>query len=383
MRQIFVNCLKKIPEIGYISVRKMHNRQFIYKEEFIRKMPFSKSILEIRHFGTKVASAGLERRALKLQAIRELSPKMKQIYDMILKLAPTDARVLIQGEEGTEKELVAQAIHFNSLRRDNPFISVNCSAYPQTLLESELFGHEEGAFEGAIHRKIGCFEKANRGTVFLDRIEDIPPISQMKLLRLLQSKEFERLGGEETIRVDIRLIAATNKDLRKEVEKGTFREDLFYQLNIISIHLPPLRQRKEDIPLLVEYFLEELNSHGGKRIKYLSPETMQLLVKYNWPRNVKELENVIQHAFLLAEDEVINKDLLPSRILNEILVKKKEEEEISTFEENEKRFLMKILQECNWNKLRVAKRLNISRSTLYAKLKKYNLMAKPVRTSKK
>jgi len=371
----FTNYLKKIPEIGCIGVRKMYNRQFIYKEYFIRKIPFNKGILEIHHFGTKVAGCALGRRALKLQEIRERSPKMKQIYDMILKLAPTDAPVLIQGEEGTEKELVAQAIHFNSLRRDNPFISVNCSAYPQTLLESELFGHEEGAFNGAIHQKIGCFEKANKGTIFLDRIEDIPPISQMKLLRLLQSKEFERLGGEETIRVDIRLIAATNKDLRKEVEKGTFREDLFYQLNIIAIHLPPLRQRKEDIPLLVEYFLEELNSQGGKRIKCLSPEAMQVLMKYHWPRNVKELENVIQHMFLLAEDEIINKDLLPSRILNEILAKK--EEEISTFEENEKRFLMKILQECNWNKLQVAKRLNISRSTLYAKLKKYNLMAKP------
>jgi len=371
----FTNYLKKIPEIGCIGVRKMYNRQFIYKEYFIRKIPFNKGILEIHHFGTKVAGLARGRRALKLQEIRERSPKMKQIYDMILKLAPTDAPVLVQGEEGTEKELVAQAIHFNSLRRDNPFISVNCSAYPQTLLESELFGHEEGAFNGAIHQKIGCFEKANKGTIFLDRIEDIPPISQMKLLRLLQSKEFERLGGEETIRVDIRLIAATNKDLRKEVEKGTFREDLFYQLNIIAIHLPPLRQRKEDIPLLVEYFLEELNSQGGKRIKCLSPEAMQVLMKYHWPRNVKELENVIQHMFLLAEDEIINKDLLPSRILNEILAKK--EEEISTFEENEKRFLMKILQECNWNKLQVAKRLNISRSTLYAKLKKYNLMAKP------
>ncbi len=359
----------------------MYNRQLIYKEYSIRKIPFSKGILEIHHFGTKVAGLARERRALKLQEIRERSPKMKQIYDMILKLAPTDAPVLIQGEEGTEKELVAQAIHFNSLRRDNPFISVNCSAYPQTLLESELFGHEEGAFNGAIHQKIGCFEKANKGTIFLDRIEDIPPISQMKLIRLLQSKEFERLGGEETIRVDIRLIAATNKDLRKEVEKGTFREDLFYQLNIIAIHLPPLRQRKEDIPLLVEYFLEELSSKGGKRVKYLSPETMQVLMKYDWPGNVKELENVIQHMFLLAEDEIINKDLFPSRILNEILAKK--EEEISTFEENEKRFLMKILQECNWNKLQVAKRLNISRSTLYAKLKKYNLMAKPVRIPKK
>ena len=375
MGHFFTNYLKKIPEIGCIGVRKMYNRQFIYKEYFIRKIPFNKGILEIHHFGTKVAGLARGRRALKLQEIRERSPKMKQIYDMILKLAPTDAPVLVQGEEGTEKELVAQAIHFNSLRRDNPFISVNCSAYPQTLLESELFGHEEGAFNGAIHQKIGCFEKANKGTIFLDRIEDIPPISQMKLLRLLQSKEFERLGGEETIRVDIRLIAATNKDLRKEVEKGTFREDLFYQLNIIAIHLPPLRQRKEDIPLLVEYFLEELNSQGGKRIKCLSPEAMQVLMKYHWPRNVKELENVIQHMFLLAEDEIINKDLLPSRILNEILAKK--EEEISTFEENEKRFLMKILQECNWNKLQVAKRLNISRSTLYAKLKKYNLMAKP------
>jgi len=343
-------------------------------------MPLNTGILEIYHFGMKVASKETGG-ALELQQIRERSPKIQQVYDMVLKLAPTDAPVLIQGEEGTEKELVAQAIHFNSLRRDSPFIPVNCSAYPQTLLESELFGHEEGAFNGAIHQKIGCFEKADKGTIFLDRIEDIPPISQMKLLRLLQSKEFERLGSEETIRVDIRLIATTNKDLRKEVEKGTFREDLYYQINIIAIHLPPLRQRKEDIPILVEYFLEELSIKGAKRIKYLSSETMQVLMKYDWPRNVKELENVIQHAFLLAEGETINKDLLPSRILNEILAQK--EEEISSFEENEKRFLMKILQECNWNKLQVAKKLNISRSTLYGKLKKYNLMTKPIRILRK
>lgn len=344
------------------------------------KMPLNTGILEIHYSGMKVAVKETEV-ALQLQEIRERSPKMQQVYDMVLKLAPTDAPVLIQGEEGTEKELVAQAIHFNSLRKDNSFVSVNCSAYPQTLLESELFGHEAGAYNGAVHQKIGCFEKAHKGTIFLDRIEDAPPISQMKLLRLLQSKEFERLGGEEAIRVDIRLIAATNKDLRKEVEKGTFREDLYYQLNIIAIHLPPLRQRKEDIPILVEYFLEELRSKSGKRIKHLSPETMQVLMKYDWPRNVKELENVIQHAFLLAENETINKDLLPSRILNEILAKK--EEEINSFEENEKRFLMKILDECNWNKLQVAKRLNISRSTLYGKLKKYDLMTKPVRILRK
>ncbi len=295
--------------------------------------------------------------------------KMRQLYKLISDIAPTDATVLIQGESGSGKELVAKAVHLHSYRKDNPFIVVNCSAYPQTLFESELFGHEKGAFTGATHRKIGRFESADKGTLFLDEIGEIPLMSQVKLLRFLQFQKFERLGGTETIKVDIRIIAATNKDLKDEVENGNFREDLYYRLNVIPINVPPLRVRRNDISLLVEHFLKRLNSRGDKKIKGISSETMNTLMCYNWPGNVRELENIIEHAFILTKNEFITKQSLP---LNMRLVVNKEEN-ISSFQENERKFLARVLEEYRWNKLQVAKKLNISRSTLYAKLKKYNI----------
>jgi DNA-binding NtrC family response regulator len=295
--------------------------------------------------------------------------KMQQIYKLILDIAPTDATVLIQGESGSGKELVARAVHYHSYRKDNPFVVVNCSAYPQTLLESELFGHEKGAFTGATHRRIGRFELADKGTLFLDEIGEIPLVSQVKLLRFLQFQKFERLGGIETIGVDVRIIAATNKDLKREVEKGNFREDLYYRLNVIPINIPPLRARHNDTPLLVEHFLKRFNSRGNKKVKRISPEAMKILMGYNWPGNVRELENIIEHAFILTKDAVVGEQNLPLGI--RFIVDK--EEKISSFEENEKRFLARTLEEYRWNKLQVAKKLNISRSTLYAKLKKYNI----------
>lgn len=295
--------------------------------------------------------------------------KMQQIYQLILDIAPTDATVLIQGESGSGKELVARAIHYHSHRKDAPFVVVNCSAYPQTLLESELFGHEKGAFTGATHRKIGRFELADKGTLFLDEIGEIPLVSQVKLLRFLQFQKFERLGGIDTIGVDVRVIAATNKDLRKEAEEGNFREDLYYRLNVIPITIPPVRARRNDIPLLLEYFLKRLNARGDKKVNGISTGAMSTLMRYGWPGNVRELENVIEHAFILTKDEIISKRNLPLGI--RFIIDK--EEKISSFEENERRFLAKILEEYRWNKLQVAKKLNISRSTLYAKLKKYNI----------
>jgi len=297
--------------------------------------------------------------------------KMHQIYQLILDIAPTDATVLIQGESGSGKELVARAIHYHSERKDDPFVVVNCSAYPETLLESELFGHEKGAFTGATHRRAGRFELANKGTLFLDEIGEIPLVSQVKLLRLLQFQKFERLGGIETIGVDVRIIAATNKDLKREVEKGNFREDLYYRLNVIPINIPPLRARQNDTPLLVEHFLKRFNSRGNKTVKGISPEAMKILMGYNWPGNVRELENIIEHAFILTKDEVVGEQSLPLGI--RFIVDK--EEKISSFEENERRFLARMLEEYRWNKLQVAKKLNISRSTLYAKLKKYNIQS--------
>ncbi len=295
--------------------------------------------------------------------------KMRQIYNLILDIAPTDATVLIQGESGSGKELIARAIHLHSHRKDKPFVVVNCSAYPQTLLESELFGHEKGAFTGATHKRIGRFELADKGTLFLDEIGEIPLMSQVKLLRFLQFQKFERLGATASIGVNVRIIAATNKDLSKEVEKGAFREDLYYRLNVIPINIPPLRVRRNDISLLVEYFLKRLNSRGNKKVKGISSEVMDILMHYSWSGNVRELENIIEHAFILTKDEFIGEQSLPLNI--RLVVDKKEK--ISSFQENERRFLSKVLEEYQWNKSQVAKRLNISRSTLYAKLKKYNI----------
>lgn len=295
--------------------------------------------------------------------------KMEQIYDLVSDVAPTNATILIEGESGTGKELIARAIHMNSMRRNGPFIAVNCSSYPETLLEGELFGYEKGAFTGAVKRRLGCFERAHGGTIFLDEIGEISLNFQVKLLRVLQVQEFERLGGEESIKVDIRIIAATNKDLRKKVEKGDFREDLYYRLNIIPISLPPLRTRKNDIPLLMEHFLERLNSRHGKKVLGTAPEAMRILMDYDWPGNVRELENTIEHAFILTKGDSITKDSFPAylRFRSEL------KEDFSSFEENEMKFLAKMLEQYQWNKLQVAKRLNISRSTLYAKMKKYSI----------
>ena len=300
-------------------------------------------------------------------------PKMQRIYQLILDIAPSNATVLIQGESGTGKELVARAIHMNSPRKDKPFVVVNCSAYPQTLIESELFGYEKGAFTGATQRKLGRFEIAHEGTIFLDEVSEIPLPSQVKILRFLQFQEFERLGGTETIKVNVRVIAATNKDLNEEVKKGNFREDLYYRLNVIPINLPPLRERKGDIPLLVEYFLKILSTQSGKGIKELSPGAMQSLINYNWPGNVRELENVLEYAFVLTKGKIIEAKALPPALRSSGIIWSKDK--IASLEDNEKKFLIEMLNEFNWNKLQVAKRLGISRSTLYAKLKKYNLKA--------
>ena len=293
---------------------------------------------------------------------------------MILNLAPTDATVLIRGEEGTEKALVARSIHLNSARKNYLFDVYNCSVYPQFIVESGLLGHEIGAFEGAVSQKKGCLELNNGGTVFLSEIDKISPLTQIKLQNFLQDGFIKRLGGKKSIKIDVRIIAAVNADLGKEVERGTFNEEFSYMLNVINIHLPSLRERKDDISPLIEYFLEMLNVETGKNVRGVTSDTMEILMDYSWPGNVKELENSIQHAFLLTEGEVIERELLPSRILHEVLTEKNEG--ITSFEENEKRFLMKILQECSWNKLQVAKQLNVSRSTLYSKLKKYNLTTK-------
>ena len=298
-------------------------------------------------------------------------PKMQVIYKLIEDVAPTDATVLIQGESGTGKELVARAIHKQSLRRDKPFVVINCSAYPTTLLESELFGHEKGAFTGAIRQKAGRFEQADGGTVFLDEIGEISSTAQIKLLRVLQSQKFERLGGEQTLSMNIRVLAATNKDLLKEVKSANFREDLFYRLNVIPIQMPPLRSRGNDIPLLARYFLRHFATEQETLAQRFSSEAMRNLLDYSWPGNVRELENSIEHAAVLAKGKFVEVSDLPAALLQPRTGEPKGSNR--SIVENERKLLLEVLGECDWNKKTAAHQLGISRSTLYDKLRKYQI----------
>jgi PAS domain S-box-containing protein len=297
------------------------------------------------------------------------SNKMQKIYDLIDLVSGSDATVLITGENGTGKELVARAIHDGSHRRNKPFVVANCSAYPPTLLESELFGHEKGAFTGAIKRKKGRIERAQAGTLFLDEIGAITPATQVLLLRFLQDHCFERVGGEETIKADVRILAATNLDLQQEVAAGRFRDDLYYRLNVIGIHVPSLRERKEDIPLLSKHFLERFNLKEGRDIKCYAPEAMQMLLEYDWPGNVRQLENVVSHAIILTRGEIIQREHLPHFLWGKEAV-----DPVSTsITDHERRLVARVLQEANWNKHEAARRLGVTRSTLYSKIRRYGL----------
>jgi transcriptional regulator with GAF, ATPase, and Fis domain len=297
--------------------------------------------------------------------------KMQAIFQLIENIAPTDASVLIQGDSGTGKELVARAIHYLSPRKEKPLIVIDCSAYPATLLESELFGHEKGAFTGAIRQKAGRFEQADGGAVFLDEIGEIPFPAQIKLLRVLQTHQFERLGGEKTMTVNVRLIAATNRNLLDEVKKGEFREDLYYRLNVIPIYLPPLRQRRNDIPLLAVHFLGHFAGGEGKKAEGFSPDAMRLLLDYSWPGNVRELENSIEHAAVLAKGRRIEPAHLPA-VLHKAHVTSFRPKPPTLYEQ-EASLLQEAMEECGWNKKEAARRLGISRSTLYEKLRKYGI----------
>jgi two-component system NtrC family response regulator/two-component system response regulator HydG len=242
------------------------------------------------------------------------SAELQGVFDVVARAAPTRATILVLGESGTGKELIAQAIHEASPRRDKPFVKVNCAALTETLLESELFGHEKGSFTGAIGRREGRFELANGGTLFLDELGDISPALQVKLLRVLQQQEFERVGGTQTVKVDVRVVAATNRDLEAEVKAGRFREDLYYRLNVVSVVLPPLRKRKTDVPALVQHFLERYGQMHGKQMKGLAPGTLNVLLAYDWPGNVRELGNVVERAVVLARGSELTSDDLPAAL---------------------------------------------------------------------
>ncbi|ADD03040.1 PAS modulated sigma54 specific transcriptional regulator, Fis family [Thermoanaerobacter italicus Ab9] len=308
------------------------------------------------------------------------SGKLKDALTIASKAAETDSTVLIRGESGTGKELVANAIHYASKRKDKPFIRVNCAAIPVTLLESELFGHERGAFTGAVTQKIGKFELADGGTIFLDEIGDIPPEIQIKLLRVIQEKEFERVGGIKTIKVDVRIIAATNKDLEKAIKEGTFREDLYYRLNVIPVILPPLRERRGDIPLLVEHFIEKLNKKLNKNVKKVTKKAMQALIYYDWPGNIRELENIIERCITLSDNDYIDYKDLPHYIRNESAVISDddiiylgENNELLTMEEYERKIIKAALQRYkSFNK--AGKVLGLTHKTIAAKARKFGLV---------
>jgi len=305
------------------------------------------------------------------------SPQMRELFDRVRRIAPSRATVLILGESGTGKELIARAIHQNSPRARRPFIPLNCASLPETLLESELFGYEKGAFTGAAGRKPGRFELADGGTLFLDEIGDIPLSMQVALLRVLETREFMRVGGSEPVRVDVRLIAATNKNLEQAVAEGAFREDLYYRLKVVSLRIPPLRERTSDIPLLVKSFLAEFAEDYGRPVPRISSEAMERLTSYRWPGNVRELRNTIETVFLLHEGDEIGLGDLPPHI-GDFPPEKAGQWVLpispeSCLEDVEKEFIRHIVALCGGNKTKAAKRLGISRRTLQRKLKELNL----------
>ncbi len=304
------------------------------------------------------------------------SEKMKNIYQLIEKVAGKDSTVLIQGESGTGKELIAHAIHKRSNRAERPFIKINCGALNENLLESELFGHEKGAFTGAIKLKKGRFELANKGTLFLDEIGDVSQTMQVKLLRVLQDGEFERVGGEQTIKTNVRIITATNQDLNKLIMEGKFREDLFYRLSVIPILLPALRERKEDIPLLVNHFLKKLAEQIGEPAKSINEEGMKLLLNHSWAGNIRELENLIERLCVISHSQEIETELIARHISNghtnaNSFDKLPLDDAVSSFEKN---LVIQAMKKANGVKYRAAKILGISTSVLYYKLQKYGLI---------
>ena len=303
-------------------------------------------------------------------AILGKSPKMKQIHDLVLEITRSDSTVLIQGESGTGKGLIARIIHYNSTRAERPFVEANCAIYSEGVLHSELFGHEKGAFTGAVKQKRGRFELAEGGTVFLDEIGEITPATQIMLLRFLQERRIERVGGEETLEVDVRVIAATNRNLSESMEQGTFRQDLFYRLNVIPLFIPPLRERSEDVPLLASRFLDDCARKAGKVFQGFSDEALQALLDYSWPGNVRELENAVERSVVLAKGVVITLADLPANLREPL--EERGPMKLSLYE-NERLYILKTLAECNWNKKLTASVLGINRSSLYSKLKKYGI----------
>ena len=308
------------------------------------------------------------------------SPAMVKLLEIVEQVAPTQATILITGESGTGKEMIANAIHFNSNRKQSPFIKINCAALTETLLESELFGHEKGAFTGADRRREGKFLQADGGSIFLDEVSEMSPAMQVKLLRVLQERELTRVGGQEVLKVDVRVIAASNKDLKKEIQQGRFREDLFYRLNVVALHVPPLRERQGDVPLMAQQFLKMFAEKNSKSISGFTPQAMQKLGQYAWPGNVRELMNTVERAVVLSRTDRVDADELVFPMADQIssndpalgnLSKPAGGVENLPLEEVEKRSILEALEATGGNKSEAARRLGITRKTLRKKLEKY------------
>ncbi len=302
------------------------------------------------------------------------SKSMLKVFNMMENVIHTDSTVLITGESGTGKEVIARAIHLNSDRKSEPFIAVNCTAFAESLLESELFGHEKGAFTGAIHTKPGRFELSGNGTLFLDEIGDLPLSVQVKLLRVLENRQFERVGGTKTIHLNARIISATHRDLEKEISEERFREDLYYRINVINIRLPSLFERQDDIPSLVNHFMDKYNKRFKKDIRYISPNALKIITHYKWPGNIRELENVIEHAFVVCNSDAIKTEHLPLKLqglIKEINIS--DENPNTPLEDAEKQSIVNTLQKFKGNRTKTASALGIDKTTLWRKMKKYKL----------
>ena len=345
-------------------------------EEFVKSSDNAASILFSLSKSMVSAAAAPERSAEETHLVGESVP-MKKIQDIIKRAAASDATVLVLGENGTGKELVARSIHELSARHDKPFVPIACSALTESLLESELFGHEKGSFTGAIGQKLGKFEAANKGSVFLDEIGEISLSTQVKLLRVLQEREFERVGGNQSVKVDIRVIAATNRDLKLAIQEGKFREDLFYRLNVIVIQMPPLRDRDGDLAPLVKHILAKLKLKRQTRFEGITDEALRIMRQYRWPGNVRELENVIERIVTLNDDKMIKPEHLPAELAGTSFLPPSAIDSIlpssGVLKSVEKDMIIKVLQESRFNKKEAAERLGISRPTLYLKIRKYGL----------
>ncbi len=379
--------------IGVLSADRLFTDRAISLDEDVRALTIVASLIGQTITISKMVE--LEKRSLikeKMSLQRELkipyrfanivfqSEKMREVLDAAWRVSQSKATVLLRGESGTGKELIARAIHYHSKRCDKPFIGVNCAAIPDTLIESELFGHEKGAFTGAIQTRKGRFELADTGTLFLDEIGDIPLSTQVKLLRVLQEKRFERVGSSKSITVDVRIIAATNKDIEEAVRKGEFREDLYYRLNVVPVKIPPLRERKEDIPPLVGHFLQIYNEENGREVK-ISNEALDTLLMYEWPGNVRELENCVERMIVMSKNEIIMAEDIPNNIginfTTSMSVERGSSNQIKTLdktvEEIEKEKILDALKRCGFVQAKAARQLGITSRQIGYKMKKYGI----------